>query len=89
MPRLNEAIYKVIYMMFSRGLNAHILWRILRIFGLSVFERSIKRYFASYNFYKVLLFLLKGFRGFKSKLTPAMKQVSIPLPHIKITLITV
>ena len=73
MPRLNEVIYKAIYIMFFRGLSAHISWHILRIFGLSVFKRFMKRYFANYRFYKVFLSLLKDFRGFESKLTPVIK----------------
>ena len=89
MPRLNEAIYEAIHMMFSRGLSAHISWRILRTLGLSVSERSMERYLASYRLYEALLPPLKGPRGPKPKLTPVMKQVSMPLPHIEATLITV
>ena len=88
-PRLNEAIYKAIHMMFFRGLSAHISWRILRTLGLSVSERSMERYLASYRLYKALLPPLKDPKGPKPKLTPAIKQISIPFPHIKATLTTV
>ena len=89
MPRFNKIIYEIIYMMFSRGLSTHISWRILRILGLSVSERFMERYLVNYRLYKTFLPSLKDFKGLKPKLTPAIKQINMPLFYIKITLTTV